>query len=273
MALAALALCIGPYSIKHIGMRRRLLPIVLTVLLALGMALPAAAQTQLTIFAAASLKNALDDAAAVYARDQAQPPARISYAASSALARQIEQGAPADLFISADSDWMDYLAKKNLIRTATRRDLYTNHLALIAARDSTLKLDIRPGFPLAAALGAGRLAMAGPEVPAGRYGEASLAALGVWDLVKDKTARGENVRAALQFVARGEAPLGVVYDTDALSEPAVKIVALFPDASHPPIVYPGAAITANPQAEAFLAWLHGPKGAAVFNKYGFAAVK
>ena len=254
-------------------MRHRLLPLLVTLLLALSLTLPAAAQTPLTIFAAASLKNALDDAAAAYAKETAQPPARISYAASSALARQIEQGAPADLFISADAAWMDYLANKKLIRSGTRRDLYTNHLALIAAKDSPLKLDIKPGFPLAAALGPGRLAMAGPEVPAGKYGEASLSALGVWDTVKDKTARGENVRAALQFVARGEAPLGIVYDTDALSEPMVKIVALFPDASHPPIVYPGAAITTNPQADAFLAWLHGPKGAAAVGKYGFAAVK
>ena len=273
IALDALVLRIGPYSSKYIGMRRRLLPLLVALLLALGLTLPAAAQTPLTIFAAASLKNALDDAVAAYAKETAQPPARISYAASSALARQIEQGAPADLFISADADWMDYLAKKALIRASTRRDLYTNHLALIAAKDSGVTLDIKPGFPLAAALGAGRLAMAGPEAPAGKYGEASLTSLGVWGSVKDKTARGENVRAALQFVARGEAPLGIVYDTDALSEPAVKIVALFPDASHPPIVYPGAAITANPQAVAFLTWLHGPKGAAVFRKYGFAAVK
>jgi molybdate transport system substrate-binding protein len=244
-----------------------------TLLLAWGLTLPAAAQTPLTIFAAASLKNALDAAAAAYAKDTAQPPARISYAASSALARQIERGAPADLFISADADWMDYLAKKGLIRAATRRDLFTNHLALIAARNSGLTLRIKHGFPLAAALGPGRLAMAGADAPAGRYGEASLTTLGVWDAVKDRTARGENVRAALQFVARGEAPLGVVYDTDALSEPMVRIVGLFPDGSHPPIVYPGAAITANPQGAAFLAWLHGPKGAAVFRTYGFAAVK
>ena len=168
---------------------------------------------------------------------------------------------------------MDYLAKKNLIQAPTRVDLFTNHLALVAAKDSALKLDIKRGFPLAQALGQGRLAMAGPDVPAGKYGEASLSALGVWDQVKDHTARGDNVRAALQFVARGEAPLGIVYDTDALSEPAVKIVGLFPDASHPRIVYPGAAITANPQAKAFLDWLHGPKGAAVFKPFGFVAAK
>lgn len=258
-------------------MTRRLLSLGLALLLALGLAWPAAAQASssgpITIFAAASLRNALDQAAGAYARETGTPPPRISYAASSALARQIEQGAPADLFISADADWMDYLAKKSLIRASTRVDLFTNHLALIAPRDSTVKLDIRRGFPLAAALGQGRLAMAGPEVPAGRYGEASLMSLGVWDQVKDRTARGDNVRAALQFVARGEAPLGIVYDTDALTEPMVRIVGLFPDSSHPPIVYPGAAITANPQATAFLSWLHGPKGAAAFKPFGFAALK
>ena len=254
-------------------MTRRLLSIVLALLIAVGLNLPAAAQGQITIFAAASLKNALDKAEAVYAKETGTPPAKISYAASSALARQIEQGAPADLFISADSDWMDYLAKKGLIQAPTRVDLFTNHLALIAPRDSSLKLDIKRGFPLARALGQGRLAMAGPDVPAGKYGEASLRALGVWDAVKDKTARGDNVRAALQFVARGETPLGIVYDTDALTEPMVRIVGLFPDSSHPRIVYPGAAITANPQAKAFLDWLHGPKGAAAFKPFGFVPAK
>lgn len=254
-------------------MTRRLLSLVLALLLAIGLGLPAAAQGTVTIFAAASLRNALDQAAARYAKETGTPPARISYAASSALARQIEQGAPADLFISADSDWMDYLAMKGLIRPGTRVDLFTNHLALIAPKDSTMKLAVRRGFPLAQALGAGRLAMAGPEVPAGKYGEASLTALGVWDQVKDHTARGENVRAALQFVARGEAPLGIVYDTDALTEPQVRIVALFPDSSHPRIVYPGAALTDNAQAKAFLAWLHGPKGAAAFRPFGFMALK
>jgi len=254
-------------------MTRRLSSLFLVLFLAIGLGLPAAAQGPVTIFAAASLKNALDRASAQYAKETGTPPAKISYAASSALARQIEQGAPADLFISADSDWMDYVATKNLVRAGTRVDLFTNHLALIAPQDSKAKLDIKRGFPLAKALGEGRLAMAGPEVPAGKYGEASLTALGVWDQVKDRTARGENVRAALQFVSRGEAPFGIVYDTDALAEPAVKIVGLFPDSSHPRIVYPGAALTTNPQAAAFLTWLHGPKGAAAFKPFGFVAVK
>jgi molybdate transport system substrate-binding protein len=254
-------------------MTRRLLSLVPALLLAIGLGLPAAAQGQVTIFAAASLRNALDGAAAEYAKETGTPAARISYGASSALARQIEQGAPADLFISADADWMDYLASKRLIRAGTRVDLFTNRLALIAPKDSTVKLAIGRGFPLAQALGAGRLSMAGSGVPAGKYGEASLIALGVWDQVKDRTARGENVRAALQFVARGEAPLGIVYDTDALAEPQVKIVGLFPQSSHPKIVYPGAAITDNARAKAFLAWLHGPKGAAAFKPFGFVALK
>ena len=261
------------YSTKYIGMTRRLLSLVLALLLAIGVGLPAAAQGTVIIFAAASLRNALDQAAAQYAKETRTPPAKISYAASSALARQIEQGAPADLFISADSDWMDYLAMKSLVRAGTRVDLFTNHLALIAPKDSAVKLDIKRGFPLAQALGQGRLAMAGPEAPAGKYGEASLTALGVWDQVKGRTARGENVRAALRFVARGEAPLGIVYDTDALTEPQVRIVGLFPDSSHPKIVYPGAAITTNPQASAFLAWLHGPKGARVFRPFGFTPLQ
>jgi molybdate transport system substrate-binding protein len=258
-------------------MTRRRLCLILPILLALSLALalPASAQAPLTIFAAASLKNAMDDASSAYARSSGAPPPRVSYAASSVLARQIEQGAPADLFVSADADWMDYLAQRSLLKPGTRQDLYTNHLALVAPKDSTVKLMIAPGFPLAAALGAGRLAMAGPDVPAGRYGQASLTALGVWDSVKDRTARGENVRATLQFVARGEAPLGIVYDTDALSEPAVKIVGLFPENSHPRIVYPGAVIaaSANPAAAPFLTWLHGPDAAAIFRKYGFVALR
>jgi molybdate transport system substrate-binding protein len=261
------------YSAMHIGLMARLLPLLLSLLLLLGLGQPAAAHAPVTIFAAASLRDALDQAAADYARSTANPPLRISYASSSMLARQIEQGAPADLFIAADREWMDYLAGKGLIQAGTRTDLFTNHLALIAPKGSPARLDIQPGFPLARALGGGRLAMAGPEVPAGKYGQASLQALGVWDQVKDHTARGDNVRAALQFVARGEAPFGIVYDTDALTEPGVRIVGLFPDSSHPPIVYPAAAVTANPEAQAFLAWLKGPRAAAIFTRFGFRPAK
>ncbi len=254
---------------------RGLAALALPLALVLGLSAPALAQQPITVFAAASLKNALDEASAAYAKDSSTPPAKISYAASSVLAKQIEQGAPADVFVSADTDWMDYLAGKGLIKPATRKDLFTNHLALVAAKDSTAKLTIAKGFPIATALGGQRLAMAGPDVPAGRYGEQSLTALGVWDQVKDKTARGENVRATLQFVVRGEAPLGIVYDTDANSEPAVKIVGLFPDNSHPRIVYPGAVVASSAAAGAapFLAWLHGAKGEAIFKKYGFIALR
>ncbi len=233
-----------------------------------------------TVFAAASLKNVLDEAVAAYAATASpgvpRPAPRLAYAASSALARQIEQGAPADLFISADADWMDYLQTRRLIRQASRRDLLSNHLALVAPADSTIRLTIAPHMPLARALGDGRLAIAGPDVPAGRYGRAALlTALGVMDSVADKLAPAENVRAALAFVATGAAPLGVVYDTDARVEPRVRIVGLFPDVTHPAIVYPAALLAASvgPQGAAFLAFLEGPRAAAIFRKYGFIVLK
>ena len=229
---------------------------------------------KLLVFAAASLKNALDDVDAAYAKQSGVTPGA-SYAASSVLARQIEQGAPADVFVSADVDWMDYLAKRKLIATESRRALLTNHLALIAGATSTTRLTIRKGFPLAQTLGAGgRLAVAGPDVPAGKYGRASLQALGVWDSVKDQLAPAQNVRGALAFVAQGEAPLGIVYDTDAKAEPKVRIVGLFPDSSHPPIVYPIAITTGShsPAATGYVAFLESSKGAAIFRKYGFVVL-
>jgi molybdate transport system substrate-binding protein len=250
--------------------------LVLAAMAAMAFAIPtgALAREPLTVFAAASLKDAMDAAGGVYTARTGRP-VRFSYAASSAIARQIEQGAPADVFFSADGEWMDYLARRGLIVAGTRRDLLSNHLALIAPADSKLTVKIRQGMPLAAALGAGRLAMAGPEVPAGRYAEASLTALGVWDSVKDRLARAENVRAALAFVARGETPLGIVYDTDARVEPHVRIVALFPDSTHPRIVYPAAVVAAsnNPDARAFLDALRSPALATVFRKYGFIVLK
>jgi len=225
---------------------------------------------QITVFAAASLKNALDDVDTAFTA-QSHVTVRASYAASSALARQIEQGAPADAFISADSDWMDYLARRQLIVAASRRDVLTNHLALIAPAASSVRLAIHNGFPLAKALGDGRLAIAGPDVPAGKYGQASLVALGAWDGVKDHLAPAQKVRGALTFVAQGEAPLGIVYDTDAKSEPKVKIVGLFPDDSHPRIVYPAALVAASntPGAGAYLIFLQGPQASAIFKRYGF----
>jgi molybdate transport system substrate-binding protein len=227
-----------------------------------------------TVFAAASLKNALDDIGLAYTA-RTGGPVKLSYAASGAIARQIEQGAPADVYISADSDWMDYLQKRALIVNESRRDLLTNHLALIAPANSTVRLNLRPGTPIGAALGpAGRLSVAAPDVPAGRYARASLTSLGVFESVKDRLAPAENVRAALAFVARGETPLGIVYDTDAKVEPGVRIVALFPESSHPRIVYPAALVAASHSsgARAFLRFLEGPKASAIFRKYGFVTL-
>jgi molybdate transport system substrate-binding protein len=251
----------------------------LATLLAVGTSLgaaPAAAQSGpglVTVFAAASLKNAMDDAITAFTA-RSHVPARASYGASSALARQIEQGAPADVFVSADVDWMDYLAGRSLIAPGGRRALLSNHLALIAPADSRIALRIAPGMPLAAALGSGRLAVAGADVPAGRYAQASLTALHVWPSVQDKLARAESVRAALAFVARGETPLGIVYDTDAKVEPKVRIVGLFPDTSHPPIIYPAALVGAsrNPNGPQFLRFLTGREAAAIFHRYGFQTI-
>jgi len=241
----------------------------LLVLGVLAFARIAAADT-FTVFAAASLKDALDENAKAY---QARAGDRIvvSYAASPALAKQIEAGAPADLFISADLDWMDYLEQRRLIKADTRQNLLRNRLVLIAPADSRVSVNIAPGFPLARLLGDGRLAMANPDaVPAGKYGKASLEALGVWNDVQSKVAAAENVRAALVLVSRGEAPLGIVYRTDAAADPKVRVVGLFPENTHPPIIYPIAVTAAGkPAAEAFLKWLSEPRARAIFEKHGF----
>jgi molybdate transport system substrate-binding protein len=224
-----------------------------------------------TVFAAASLKNALDDAAKLYETKTGDEVA-LSYAASSALAKQIEVGAPADIFFSADLDWMEYLAGKNLINTASRVTLLGNTLVLIAPKNSTVSLTIAKNFPLLAALGAdGRLAMASVDsVPAGKYGKAALTYLGVWDAVSSRVVQAENVRAALIFVAKGEAPLGIVYGTDAKSEPAVKVVGTFPERSHPKIEYPVALLaSAKPEARKFLDFLVSPEARPSFEAQGF----
>ena len=229
----------------------------------------------IVVFAAASLRNALNEIDAVYEAETGQK-VTVSYAASSALAKQIEAGAPADIFISADIAWMDYAAAKNLIKPETRGNLVGNDLVLIAPADSTMTAKIAPNFPLSATLGGGRLAMANPDsVPAGKYGKASLMALGVWDSVANKIAPAEDVRAALSFVSRGEAPLGIVYRTDAAAEPKVKILDVFPESSHPPIVYPIAvtAASANPAAVDYLAFLRSPAAVAAFAKQGFSVDK
>ena len=243
-------------------MLRRLLPWLLAVL-----AFAAQAQQAPTILAAASVKDALDEIAAQY---PAKPV--ISYGASSALARQIENGAPAELFISADLEWMDYLEKKNLLAPGTRRNLLGNRLVLVAPAKQPLKLEPAPGFPIARALGSGRIALAEPNsVPAGRYAKAALEKLGVWDQVAPRVAAAENVRAALALVARGEAPLGVVYQTDANAERGVMIAGVFPAHTHPPIVYPVAALKgAKAGAAVFLEFLSQPQARAIFGKHGFA---
>lgn len=239
--------------------------------------LPGIAQGQggMVVFAAASLKNALDEIAATWARDTGKPAPRISYAASSALARQMEQGAPADLFISADLDWMDYAAGKNLIKADTRFNLLGNKIVLIAPTDSRTTTLALTGGDLARALAGGKLSMGNVDtVPAGKYGKAALEKLGAWNSVKDSIAQAENVRAALLLVARGEAPLGIVYSTDAAAEPGVKIVATFPENSHPPITYPAALTkeSKNADARAFLDFLCSAKARAVFEKQGFTVL-
>jgi molybdate transport system substrate-binding protein len=226
------------------------------------------------VFAAASLKNALDAAAAKW-RQQTGKQATVSYAASSTLAKQIENGAPADLFISADRDWMDYLQERKLIDRKTRIDLLGNALVLIAAKDSNIEATIAPGFRLAQLLGGGKLAMADPNaVPAGKYAKAALNSLRIFPSVASHIAAAENVRAALLLVARGEAPLGIVYKTDAIAEPAVKILAAFPPDTHPPIVYPTASVagSANPDAPALAAYLRGATARAIFEAQGFTVL-
>jgi molybdate transport system substrate-binding protein len=229
----------------------------------------------LVIFAAASLKNALDEIATAWAKDTGKPMPRISYASSSALAKQMEQGAPADLFISADTDWMDYVAKKDLIKADTRVNLLGNKIVLIAPKDSKATVEVKQGFDLAKVLAGGKLAMGNVDaVPAGKYGKAALEKLGAWDGVKSQIAQAENVRAALLLVARGEAPLGIVYATDAAAEPNVKIVGAFPEDSHPPIIYPAAVIKDAKSADAkpFLDHLKTIQARPAFEKQGFTVL-
>ena len=244
----------------------------LATLALLTMALPAfAADRSVTVYAAASLTNALQDVGKGF-ETQTGVKVKFSFAASSLLARQIEAGAEADIFFSADSDWMNYLADRSLIQTATRKDILSNRLVLIAEKANPLALRIAPGFPLAAALGDGRLAVADPDsVPAGRYARSALTSLGVWGSVAERLVRAENVRVALTYVARGEAPLGIVYETDAKAEPLVRVVDVFPQDSHQPIVYP-AALTrtgTSSEAKALLAYVSSPKAAEIFTRFGF----
>lgn len=223
------------------------------------------------VLAAASLQESLGAVADAWAR-HGHPRPVVSFAASSALVRQIEAGAPADLFFSADEEWMSYLAQRNLIAANTRVSVLANEIVLVAPAASKARLAIAPGFPLARALGAGRLAMADPDsVPAGKYGREALTTLGVWNGVQGKVARAENVRAALAFVARGEAPLGIVFATDARAEPGVRVVGVFPPRSHVPVSYPVARIarSTNPEGEGFRRFILGGEAKAIFRRYGF----
>jgi len=224
----------------------------------------------LLVFAAASLTDALEAADQAFSA-VSHISVKTSYAASSVLAKQIEAGARADVFLSADREWMDYLQTRHLLREGTRVELLGNSLVLIAPADSPVQLSIAPGFPLVQALNGGRLASADPDsVPAGMYARAALMQLGVWGSVEPHLARAENVRAALAFVARGETPLGIVYGTDARAEKRVRVVGAFPQDSHPPIVYPVAATQrAQPQAARYLEFLQGAAAREIFARYGF----
>jgi molybdate transport system substrate-binding protein len=235
-----------------------------------------AAQTDnppLIVFAAASLTNALQEVGDGFTKDSSVP-VKFSFAASSALARQIENGAPADVFFSADLEWMDYLQTRKLIQVATRHDVLGNQLVLVAPADSKIVLKIGPHFALAKILGTGRLATGDPDsVPVGRYAREALTKLGVWNEVEARLVRADSVRSALAFVDRGEASLGIVYATDAKIDTKVRVVDVFPDNTHMPIVYP-IAVTAVAKADAikFVDYVRGSVGDATFKKYGFTAL-
>jgi len=236
---------------------------------------PAQAAEPLTVFAAASMTDAMNRAGEVY-KAEAGTEIRFSFASSSTLAKQIEQGAPSDLFISAAENWMDYLAERNLIVTESRAALVSNGLVLVAPETSTLKVGaISSSTDLAGLLGAeGLLAVGDPDhVPAGSYAKDALTSLGLWAGVESRLARADNVRAALALVARGEAPLGIVYSTDAAGQAGVKVLATFPPSSHKPISYPVAIVKGRDSAEAkaFLGWLKGSRGMAILKEFGFIA--
>jgi molybdate transport system substrate-binding protein len=260
---------------------RRILPVLALVAAAfagtMGLQSTAAAQDKtVTVFAAASMKNALDAVNAAFTK-QTGIKVVASYAATSALMKQIEGGAPADVFLSADLDWMRYGSQKKLVQDDSRVNLLGNRLVLIAPKDSKIgDVTITPGFDLAKLVGNGRIVTGDVRaVPVGKYAKAALEKLGVWDAVAGHLAQAENVRAALALVARGEAPLGIVYQTDAVAEPGVKIVGIFPADTHPPIIY-SIALTAgstNPGASAFLNYLESGNASPLFEKQGFIVLK
>jgi molybdate transport system substrate-binding protein len=241
------------------------------ILAATVSAAPAAAEDKVTVFAAASMKNALDNANKTWGHE-----VTVSYAASSALAKQIENGAPADVFISADLDWMNYLSDRKLVKEETRTNWLGNRIVLVAAKEAAKPVEIKPGFDLAGLLGNGKLAMGEPSsVPAGKYGKAALEKLGVWSAVEKNVASAESVRAALALVSPGEAPYGIVYQTDAAADPGVGVVGKFPEDTHPPIIYPIAVLTEakSPEAASYVDYLKSAKAAAFFEKEGFTVLK
>ncbi|MCB1477448.1 MAG: molybdate ABC transporter substrate-binding protein [Rhodobiaceae bacterium] len=253
-------------------LRRCLICLVICVVVALS---PHKARAdEIVVFAAASLKEAMDEISAGFAKETGHS-AIISLAGSSALARQIQQGAPADIFISANAAWMDVLEKDGLIDPASRFDLLNNSLVLVAHGRDADPVDIAPGMDLAGILGDGRLAMALVDaVPAGIYGKAALQSLGIWEQVAPKVAQADNVRAALALVSAGEAPMGIVYMTDAIADENVSVAGTFPAGTHPPIVYPAAAVAEsdNPLTARFLEYLKGAAARAAFQSRGFAVV-
>ena len=245
----------------------------LPILIAMALAAPSAVRAEpVVVFAAASLKNALDEVAKEFMETGGEPIV-LSYAASSALARQIQQGAPAHVFISANPQWMDLLEREALLVPGGRFDLLGNRLTLIAhGRPPELSLTIAPGMDIAGLLGEDRLAMALVDAaPAGIYGKAALQSLGVWEDVAPKVAQTDNVRAALALVVRGETPLGIVYATDAIAAEGVTVLGQFPAETHPAIIYPAAAIAGHdhPGAAEFLTYLRGPGARLVFEQHGF----
>lgn len=255
---------------RRLFLPRRLLPAILLCLFVV----PATAQAagdRLLVFAAASLKNAMDDVATAYEQDH-DVDVKVSYAGSSTLARQIERGAPAEVYVSANQDWMDKLESDALIAPDSRIDLLANSIVLVAPAGSDVSIEIAPGFALVDRLGDGYLAMANTDaVPAGIYGRQALTSLGVWDTLSGHVAQADDVRAALALVARGESPLGVVYSSDAVAEDDVRVVDTFPADSHDPIIYPAAILQGvdNPQAKPFMAYLQSEAAGRTFKKWGF----
>ncbi len=256
-------------------MTRRIALLAASAALLCAAAAPLRAQDkggEVTVFAAASLQNAFEAVGRLFQQRSGRP-VKFSFAASSALARQIEQGAPAAVFASADEQWMDYLAQRNLIIPETRKPLLGNRLVMVVPASSTAKVDLKPGFDFAALLGKdGRWVTGDPSnVPVGRYAQEALTKLGAWKFAQTRLVRAENVRVALAFVERGEAAAGVVYETDAAASQKVRVAGVFPEDSHKPVTYPVAAVARHdsPAARDFLRTLESPEAREIFRKYGF----